>query len=184
MKLPKQAKKIFTGIIFDVYHWPQKMYDGTTKTFEMIKRPNTVQILATSGTDIFICKQIQPHHKKYLYSLFGGRVDKGETALQAAKRELLEESGLVSKDWELIKTYEPHNEIDWTIHFYIARNCQKISEQNLDSGEKIIIKKINFDEFCSLLIDQKISAINLAFEVLKLKSENKLDLLKNKLFKK
>lgn len=37
MKLPPQAKKVFTGQIFDVYQWEQEMYDGSFETFEMLK---------------------------------------------------------------------------------------------------------------------------------------------------
>lgn len=44
--LPKEAKKVFSGVISEVYQWPQKLFDGTTATFEMIKRPDTVKIVA------------------------------------------------------------------------------------------------------------------------------------------
>lgn len=44
--LPKETKKVFSGVISEVYQWPQKLFDGTTATFEMIKRPDTVKIVA------------------------------------------------------------------------------------------------------------------------------------------
>lgn len=44
--LPKEAKKVFSGVISEVYQWPQELFDGTTATFEMIKRPDTVKIVA------------------------------------------------------------------------------------------------------------------------------------------
>lgn len=43
--LPKEAKKVFSGVISEVYQWPQELFDGTTATFEMIKRPDTVKIV-------------------------------------------------------------------------------------------------------------------------------------------
>jgi len=181
-KIPNNAKLIFTGEIFNVYQWPQKMFDGTMATFEMLKRPNTVQIIATEGEKIIITSEQQPG-RSWKDGLLGGRQDDNETPLQCAKRELLEESGYVSSDWELIKTYEPHNKIDWKVYFYIARNCKKVAEQKLDSGEKIKIKKISFDQLITLLINKKISVGEFAFDVLKMKYKNKLDLLKNKIFK-
>jgi len=33
MKIPKDAKLVFKGKIFDVYQWQQKVYDGTTVTY-------------------------------------------------------------------------------------------------------------------------------------------------------
>jgi len=33
--VPEEAKLVFKGIIYDVYQWEQKMFDGTFSTFEM-----------------------------------------------------------------------------------------------------------------------------------------------------
>ena len=37
MKVPKQAKRVFKGVIFDVYQWEQEMFDGTKEIFEKLK---------------------------------------------------------------------------------------------------------------------------------------------------
>lgn len=52
MKIPINARRVFKGIIFDVYQWEQKMFDGNFKTFEMLKRPNTVEIIAIRDNKI------------------------------------------------------------------------------------------------------------------------------------
>jgi hypothetical protein len=31
-KFPASAKKVFEGVLYDVYQWPQKLYDGSTAT--------------------------------------------------------------------------------------------------------------------------------------------------------
>ena len=31
--VPKNAKKVFTGEIFDIYQWQQEMYDGSLSIF-------------------------------------------------------------------------------------------------------------------------------------------------------
>ncbi len=36
------------------------------------------------------------------------------------------------------------------MHYFIARDCQKVQDPNLDSGEKISVKLITFEEFISL----------------------------------
>ncbi len=185
MKIPKQAKKVFTGDIFDVYQWPQKMFDGSIKTFEMIKRPYSTRIIATEGQKIFICTEKQPGTKKVVGN-FGGRVDKGETPLQAAKRELLEESGLKSNDWELFDRCEFYPEkMDFSIFTYIARDCKKIKNPTKDPGEDIKISKVNFAEFIKIALDKK-SPMTKDFiaYILRLKLEGKLDEFKQKLFKK
>ena len=186
MKIPKDAKLVFKGVIFDVYHWQQKMFDGNFETFEMLKRPNTVEIIATQGDKILLSHQSQPNKKDFL-SLFGGRgdKDKAEEPLETAKRELLEESGLASDDWELIKTYEPFHKIDWQIYLYVARNCEKVAQQKLDSGEQIEIVSRSFDEFIRDVESDKYWGNELTLDILRLKqNKEKMDEFKKKIFNK
>lgn len=181
MKIPQNAKRVFKGIIFDVYHWEQEMFDGTTETFEMLKRVNTIEIIATSGDKILLSHQSQPNKHDY-YSLFGGRAEENEEPLVTAKRELLEESGLTSKDWELFKTYTPVHKIDWEIHTFIARDCKKVKEQNLDAGEKIEILECTFDEFIELVVSDKYWGSELVVDILKMKDAGSLEEFRKKLF--
>lgn len=147
--IPKEAQKKFDGVIFDVYQWEQKMYDGSTETFERLKRTNTVNVIAVSGDKIFITHQEQPDLPPF-YSFIGGRQDHGETPEETAKRELLEEAGMVAESMELFHTVEPYNKIDWTVYTYIAKECTQVQDQQLDAGEKITIKTISFDKLMDM----------------------------------
>lgn len=182
MKLPKQAKKVFAGTIFDVYQWPQKMYDGSTATFEMLSRVDTVQIIATKGSKIIMGNESQPNIKRGL-SLLGGRCDKNESPLKAAKRELKEESGLTSKSWKMINKHYPLVKMDWEIFLYVARDCKKVAEQNLDNGEKIDLVELSFDEFVDFFTSEW-RRCWLSYYLNKLKAENKLGEFKKLLFQK
>lgn len=181
MKLPPQAKKVFTGNIFDVYQWQQEMYDGSYETFEMLSRSATVEVIAVQGDKIILSQQEQPAKPVY-YSLFGGRCEKDEDYESAAKRELLEESGLSSPDWDHFKTIQPMHKIDWDIAIYIARHCTKIADQKLDAGEKIKIVPCTFEEFIDIVVDQKFSGSELALEILRMKHLNTLDAFHARLF--
>ena len=48
---------------------------------------------------ILLVKQYRLPAKQYLWELPAGRIDEGENALQAAKRELIEETGYRAKKW-------------------------------------------------------------------------------------
>lgn len=158
------------------------MYDGSKETFEMLKRPNTLQVIATQGDKILIAYEEQPT-KGPSYTLLGGRQNKGETPLAAAKRELKEEAGLASDDWKLYTTVEPYNKIDWTVYTYIARDCKKIAEPMLDAGEKIEVKAVEFDEFVRIATEEKFWGTNLTIELLKMQLQpKKLEEFKKKLF--
>ena len=178
MQIPKQAKRVFKGVIFDVYQWKQKMFDGSYEIFEMLKRPDTVQIIATKGDNILIAEEEQPGSPKS-DGLFGGRVDEGEQPLDAAKRELLEETGMESEEWELFKVYEYYFKIDWKLYYYIARNCGKIAEPKLENGEKINVKEVSLDEFFKMVLGDKFKGGEFRFDMLK-KSLNDSKLVKFK----
>jgi ADP-ribose pyrophosphatase len=182
MKIPSLAKKVFQGTIFSVFQWEQKMFDGSTETFEMIKRPNTIEIIATEGDKIFMSHQSQPN-KHDFYSLFGGRAEENEDPLVTAKRELLEESGLASSDWELVKSYQPLHKIDWEIYLFIARNCKKVADPKPDPGEKIETIECSFDEFVKIVEKDEYWGRELALDLLKMEKAGSLEAFKQKLFK-
>ncbi|PJE63850.1 hypothetical protein COU89_01025 [Candidatus Roizmanbacteria bacterium CG10_big_fil_rev_8_21_14_0_10_45_7] len=150
MKIPSVAKRVFKGTIFNVYQWEQELYDGSFATFEALKRPSTIQIIPTVGNKILLSYEEQPG-KPLRHSFLGGRQEEGEEPLATAKRELHEEAGMVSDDWELIKTFEFDGKLDWTTYLFVARNCVKDAQPHLDPGEKIEVQSYSFDAFLDVV---------------------------------
>ena len=72
--IPDNAKKVFTGITYDVYQWEQKMFDGTYSTFEILKRRLGVQVIVVIKDKILLLKEEQPGKGKFI-SLVGGCAD-------------------------------------------------------------------------------------------------------------
>jgi 8-oxo-dGTP pyrophosphatase MutT (NUDIX family) len=182
MKIPPQAKRVFKGIIYDVYHWQQKMFDGSSETFEMLKRVNTIEVIAVKDGKICISHQSQPTRKDF-YSLFGGRAEEGEEPLVTAKRELLEESGMTSNNWELYKTYQPIHKIDWEIYTFIAKDCKKVAKQKLDAGEEIEIMELSFDKFIEFVLSDEYWGNEIVIDILRMKDKGTLMNFKDKLLK-
>lgn len=182
MKLPPNAKKVFQGTIFSVYQWEQELYDGSKATFEALKRPGTIQIIPTIGDKILLSHEEQPT-KPRSFTFLGGRQEPDEEPLITAKRELLEETGLQSDDWELLKVYTNEGKIDWDVYLFAARNCKKVTEPKLDGGEKIDVIEVSFDEFIEKVSSEDFWGKLIANDILRLRLDTeKLKTFKQKLF--
>ncbi len=144
--VPKQAELKFKGVLFDVYQWPQELFDGSIDTFEMLRREDTVEVIALKDDKIVVTYQTQPC-QGWFYAYPGGRHDNpGEDELQAAKRELREEAGMTFKNWKLIEAHQPFTKIDWLVYTFLATDFESQGDLILDPGEKIEVMELSFEE--------------------------------------
>ncbi len=151
--IPDHAKKVFSGVIYDVYQWQQQLFDQTTTTFEMLKRPDTVVTIPVVDNKIVILQDENPHQGKRI-TFPGGRVEASDSStLEAAKRETLEESGLSFKNWRLIKVTQPSNEIEWFVYVYLAWGLIARDQLKLDPGERIKVSDISFTDLQQLVMN-------------------------------
>lgn len=82
----------------------------------------------------------------------GDRDTSAEDALDAAKRELLEETGYESKEWRHLITVPSNATIaDNYAHLFVAENCCRVSGQSLDETEFLNAQKLSADEIEALI---------------------------------
>lgn len=181
MKIPPNAKRVFRGVFFDVFQWEQEMFDGSKQTFERIRRPDTVQVLATRDGRVLLVEEEQPAARRRT-GMIGGVVDPGETVQGAARRELLEEAGLSSDDWEVLFTDEPGgNRLDYSVHYFIARNCVRVADPKLEPGERITVHPLKFEEFVERASDAEFRSRPFREYLLRLQAESRIDELRSRL---
>ncbi len=78
----------------------------------------------------------------------GGQIESGITPEESAIRELVEETGysssenLVSLGWSYPNPAIQKNKC----YYYIAKNCKKIQEQNLEPAEDISVKSLSLEQ--------------------------------------
>jgi 8-oxo-dGTP pyrophosphatase MutT (NUDIX family) len=167
--IPDSAKKVFSGVMFDVYQWEQEQFDGSKATFEKLKRPDTVVVFPVlPDGKIILTEQEQPGKEPFIGAT-GGRVDEGEEILEAAKRELLEESGYEAQEYILLDAQHATSKIDWVVYTFIAKGLKKVADLNLDPGEKIKLKLVTLDEFIDLAMDERFVEKEIIFRLLEAK---------------
>lgn len=152
--IPEEALAVFHGQIFDVYQWPQTLFDGSSHTFEMLKRPDTVVAICIVDDQILVVDDEQPHFGSRK-SFPGGRVDESDESVEAAmQREVAEETGYSFKHWRLIQVHQPHNKIEWFVYLFVAWDVESHNKPHLDPGEKIITQGYDFSELKTMALNK------------------------------
>lgn len=150
--IPENAELMFEGVIFDVYQWGQPDFSGGTLRFEMLKRADSVAVLAITDDDkILINYEQQPHAGKFIDMPSGRHDHPEEDELAAAKRELLEETGYTFENWKLVKCVSNGTKLDHLLYIFVAwREVSKV-DLSLDSGEKIETKRLSLEQLKELI---------------------------------
>jgi len=149
--LPDQAKRVFKGAIFDVYQWPQKLFDGSERTFEMLKRTDTANAICVVGDKVIVIEDEQPHLGPRT-SFPGGRVDSDEDAESAVKREILEETGYTFRNWRLVHAWQPYRKMEWFVYAWLAWDVADHRAPAPGPGEKITAREVDFKTLKDLVM--------------------------------
>ncbi len=133
--------------------------DGSSGIYNVIEGINAVYIVALDEADnVYLIGQHRYTNNNYSIEVPCGHIDKGETPLQAAKRELTEETGLVATSWKSLGVIYPSNGIVCgQHHVFIARGLAETDDN--DQAEEGITKtyKVKFTEAMAMVKNRKIS---------------------------
>lgn len=142
------SKIIHKGKAFSFCSDLVRLPDGNTTVKDYVKYPEAVAILAfLDERKIILERQYRYPVGRLLYEIPAGKIDDpSETKENAAKRELLEETGFIAKRLRHLFSYLPavgySTEI---IHVFEARELQK-SSKDPDADEFIEVVYFDFDE--------------------------------------
>lgn len=121
--------------------------------YYVLEYPDWVNVIAITKDGKFVMEK-QYRHGLGVNSieLPCGVMEKGETPLVAAQRELLEETGYGNGKWSELMTIAPNpGSMNNLTHCFLAIGVEKISEQSLDATEELTVHLMNEEEVKSLL---------------------------------
>lgn len=149
-----EDKKLLETPIFSLHErqlLPHKK--SRTAPFYVLDAPDWINVVAlTVDQKIVLVEQYRAGIHESSLEIPGGMVDEDESPLESAKRELLEETGYQSKKWtKLGQTSANAAILNNYTHMYLAENCIKIDEQNLDGNEDIAVHVLELDYFLELV---------------------------------
>jgi|SRR6516162_8801294 ADP-ribose pyrophosphatase len=105
------SRVVFRGPIFEVTRDQVREPNGVTAIREVIRHSGSVVILAVDNPGaelrVLLERQYRFAAKDYMLELPAGRIDPGESALTAGKRELREETGYTARKWKRVLYFYP-----------------------------------------------------------------------------
>ena len=105
--------------------------------------------------------ELIPTKDKISIEIPAGYIEKGENSIDAAKRELLEETGYTTDNIIMVDSYYPSFGISGErIDLFLAIGCEKVSDLNLDPDEYIVNELVSLDEFKYLVDNNYIKGAN------------------------
>lgn len=124
--------------------------DGTTGLYGVVKTKGGVGVVVSDAVNriVFVAQYRYPagvHSLEIPKGAFD-QFDGAETALDAARRELREETGIVAAEWlELATVHTLLGYSDDMVHLFAARNVSE-GTSSLDDDERIEVVRLTFEE--------------------------------------
>ena len=126
--------------------------------FTVVEAPDWINVIPiTDQNEVILVEQFRYGTAQPTLEIPGGLIDEGESPIETAKRELLEETGFESDQWESLGTVSSNPAfLTNTTHFFVCRNSRKVARQQLDGNERIHVHLIPFDEFLEMVKDGRV----------------------------
>jgi ADP-ribose pyrophosphatase len=130
-----------------------ELSDGKIIDGFMLEFQNWVTVLAlTKKQDVVMVRQYRHGAQKVILELPGGAMDaEDENPQQAARRELLEETGYTSDKFIQIGCVSPNPAIQNNlIYSFLVLDAEKVADQNLDEAEEIEVELKSLEEVIAM----------------------------------
>lgn len=169
----EHSHSIYKGKILHLHVDDVSLEDGSCSKREIVSHPGAVGILAFTKTEeILLVKQFRYALQEVILEIPAGRMDKHETHLECAKRELLEETGYVSDSITYLgQVYPSPGYTNEVIHLYVAKNCT-YQKQQLEAGEFLDVELHTLQDLIRMILDNKIWDAKTLVALLKYSSIN------------
>lgn len=134
------------------------------QTFDVVlDGPGTAVLAFTADGEIVLTRQFRPGAERVLWDLPGGFVDDGESPVEAAARELREETGYEAADLVVVASVYPGAYSTERRHVVVAHGCHRVSRPDPDDGEEIEVRLVSLAEFRAIARAGDLTAVDAAY---------------------
>lgn len=133
---------------------------GVAHEFILFESPDWVNVVpVTDRGEIILVRQHRLGTDRMELEIPGGLVDPGDgDNLEAAKRELLEETGYWARSWSFLGSVHPNPALQGNrCHTFLAEGCRKEREPRLDRTESLEVTEAKLTDLPRLIATGAIS---------------------------
>lgn len=152
------SEEIFDGVILHVFKDTVELPNGDKATRELVRHVGAAAVVAiTDDEKVIVERQFRYPFGEVMTEIPAGKLDsKLENPLEAAKRELLEETGITADEWRELGVFYPTVAYtDEKIWIYMAKGLH-YGKQSLDEDEFLNVEAVPIDELLQDIMDGKI----------------------------
>lgn len=146
-----ESKEVYRSKIFSVTEDRAADESGFEIHRAIVRHAGSAVMIAVEGDRVLLVKQYRLPAGKDLWEIPAGKVDEGESVLEAAKRELGEETGYRADHWELLTEYYPSpGYVEEKMSLFLASGLTKGKATPMDD-ERIEIRWFGRDEINAMI---------------------------------
>lgn len=151
------SEEIFNGVAIHLFRDEILLPNGNKGIREVVRHPGAVCVIpVTDEGEVIFVNQFRYALDRVTLEVPAGKLEKGEDPMEAALRELSEETGVRAEHIEpLDALYTSPALIDEIIYMYIATGISQ-GEQHLDDDEFVNVVKIPLNEAIDMVMSGKI----------------------------
>lgn len=163
------SKTAFSNRFWNIMQETVELPDGSVYSEYFVNdRPGASQVFALTTDGKVIMNRQYKHGSREIVTEFAiGGIEESEEPLEAAQRELMEETGYGAGDWEPLGAHAANASFSRSVfHAFLARNVQKFEEPSSHPRELIDTFLVDPKELPGMIVRGEITSlasISLAF---------------------
>ena len=163
-----ETKDIFEGKVIHVTHDTVELENGEKAMREVVGHPGGVCVAAlTENNELLFVRQFRYPYKEVVLELPAGKLEKGQPPLENGKRELLEETGAIGREYiPLGKLYPSPGYCGEIIHLYFCK-IDRYEQQHLDEDEFVTVEHIPINRAVEMVLNNELPDAKTQVAILK-----------------
>lgn len=143
--------------------------------YYVLEYPDWINVIAITKDGRFVIERQYRHGTQSIdFELCAGTIEQGEQPINAAKRELLEETGYGGGDWQLFCESSPNPAAMTTANYtFLAEGVEYTGGRHLEKTEDIEVQLMSFEEIKQLVMNGGIRQGQMLAPLWKYIAENK-----------